>query len=172
MSRKEENTGCEQLTILFGRVPNVLSHWDTESKRERYVAVASRAKKEEDDEERVGVGQPGFALVVRMSRIPVFSRNLTGSCFCYQATRYYVSLLYASKSTLDQANPSEMMQDRVQVGKLNWTILQMVDSSFVILLLVNNFWFNTPIDSISYFISKEAYIIASNKRMMKNPKKD
>lgn len=118
MSRKEENTGCEQLTILLGRVPDVLSHWDTESKGERYVAVASRAKKEEDDEERVGVGQPGFALVVRMSRIPVFSRNLTGSCFCYQATRYYVSPLYASNSTLDQANPSDMMQDRVQVGKL------------------------------------------------------
>lgn len=48
----------------------------------------------------------------------------------------------------------------------------MVDSSSVFLLLVNNFWFNTPIDSISYFTSKEAYIIASNKRMMKKPKKD
>lgn len=160
MSRKEENTGCEQLSILFGRVPDVLSHWDTESKGERYVAVASRAKKEEEDEERVGVGQSGFALVVRMLRIPVFSRNLTGSCFCYQATRYYVSLLYVSKSTLDQANPSEMMQDRAQVGKLIerfykwWTI------------------FGLTFDSICYFISKGAYTIASNKRMMKKPKKD
>lgn len=52
MPRKEENTGFEQLTILFGRVPGALSQSDVERKRERDIPVLRAAEKGKRETER------------------------------------------------------------------------------------------------------------------------
>lgn len=48
LCRKEENIGFAQLSILFGKVPDILSQRDVERKRkrerERYAAVANSVK--------------------------------------------------------------------------------------------------------------------------------